>query len=77
VHSRHIRHSGVVGYRCRGTTFGRDRTTSAFVPRFSPSGFFSPTGMAVIGPPLPGPAAPTAAVAGAAPATPDLAGAGT
>lgn len=57
--------------RLRGTTLGRDRTTSALVPRSSPSGFFSPTGIAVIDTLLPD---PPAAVVGAPPPTPDIAG---
>lgn len=74
----HIRNSGTADHRVRGTTLGRDRTTSALVPRSSPSGPFSPTGMAVIGTPLPGAAAlAVAAEAGAPAATPDIAGAGT
>lgn len=57
--------------RLRGTTLGRDLTTCALVPRSSPSGVLSPTGIAVIGTPLPD---PPAAAAGAPEPAPDIAG---
>ncbi len=78
MHFMHICHSGTARRypgRFRGTTFGRDRTTSARVARSSPSGFLSPTAIAVTGTPLLEPVEPVvAAVIGAAPGAPDIAG---